>query len=74
MGSECYVTCMLDSNEIRADERNVVNLTESTDNMRMVDLRSENGQEVSQEGWLFLEIECQRPVITVTDVSIHIIF
>jgi len=36
MGSECYVTCMLDSNEIRADERNVVNLTESTDNTRMV--------------------------------------
>lgn len=64
MGSEFYVTCMLDRNEIRADERNVVNLTESTDNTRMVGSRNENGQEVSQEGWLFLEIERQRLVIT----------
>jgi hypothetical protein len=65
MGSECYVTCKLDSNEIRVDERNEANLTESTDNTRMVDSRNENGQEVSQEGWLFLEIERQRLVITV---------
>jgi len=33
-----------------------------------------NGQEVCQEGWLFLEIERQRLVITVTDISIYIIF
>jgi hypothetical protein len=65
MGSKCYVTCKLDSNEIRVDERNEANLTESTDNTRMVDSRNENGQEVSQEGWLFLEIERQRLVITV---------
>ena len=74
MGSECYVTCMLDSDEILVDERNVVNLTGSIDNTRMVDSRNENGQEVSQEGWLFLEIEHQRLVITATDVSIYIIF
>ena len=65
MGSECYVTCKFHSNEIRVDERNEANLTESTDNTRMVDSRNENGQEVSQEGWLFLEIERQRLVITV---------
>ena len=58
MNNECNTTYMLDSDEVWADERDVVNLTESTDNMRMVNLRNENGYEVCQEGWLFLEIEC----------------
>ena len=37
MSGECYVTCTLDSDEIGAHETNVVNLMETTHNMRMVD-------------------------------------
>ena len=35
----------------------------------MVNSRNENGQEVGQKGWLFLEVECQSLIITIAGVS-----
>ena len=74
MNNECNTTYMLDSDEVSVDERDVVNLTESTGNTRMVNLRNENGYEVCQEGWLFLEIEHQWIIVTTANVStvIHV--
>lgn len=64
------MTNMLDCDEIRANERNVVNLAEGAHNARMINSGNEHCQEVSQEGWLFLKIECQGFVVTIIDVSI----
>jgi len=72
MGREFHATHMLDSNKIGADERNVIDLAESADNTRMVNWRNQNSQKVGQEGRLFLEVEGQRLVITVSDISKHI--
>jgi len=37
---------MLNSDEIGANERDVIDLAESADNARMVNLRNKNGQKV----------------------------
>jgi hypothetical protein len=46
MSSESQMTYMLDSDEIRADERDVVDLAKRTTNTRMIDTRDENNQKV----------------------------
>lgn len=45
MGATTYV---LDCNEVRADERYVVNLTEHANDTGVIDARNEHGEEVSQ--------------------------
>jgi len=54
---------MLNSDEICANKRDVIDLPESADDTRMVNSRNKNGQKVSQESRLFLQIECQSFVI-----------
>ena len=58
---------MLDSNEIRADERNMVNLAEHTNNTRIINTRDGDSQKDSQEGGLSLKVERQRLIITTAD-------
>ena len=36
----------------------------------MINLRDENSQEVSREGQLFLEVECQRLIVIIADILI----
>jgi Cdc6-like AAA superfamily ATPase len=49
MGSEFQDTHMLNSDEICVNERHVIDLAESTDDARMVNLRNKNSQKVGQE-------------------------
>ena len=69
MDNEFQDTHVLNSDEIRANERDVIDLAESADDARMVDSRNKNSQKVSQESWLFLQIECQSLVVTLSEVS-----
>ena len=69
MGSKFQPTHMLNSNEICANERDVIDLAESADDARMVNSRNKNRQKVGQESRLFLQIECQSFVITLSEVS-----
>ena len=48
---------MLDSNEICADERNVINLPEHLDNTCVVDTRNEDSEKIGEERRLFLQVE-----------------
>jgi hypothetical protein len=59
---------MLDGNEIRADKGDVVDLAEGANNTRVVNSRDKDSQEVSQEGRLFLEVECQSFIVTTADI------
>ena len=67
MSGESQTTYVLDSDEIRANERDMVDLAERTNNTRMIDTRDEDSQKVGQEGWLFLKVEGQRLIITIAD-------
>jgi hypothetical protein len=69
MGSEFQATRMLNIDEIYANEKDVINLAESADDARMVNSRNKNGQKVGQESELFLQIERQSFVITLSRVS-----
>ena len=48
---------MLHGDEVGADERNVINRPERLHNTGMVDTRNKDGEEISEEGRLFLEVE-----------------
>ena len=48
---------MLDGDEIGTDEGNMIHLPKGADNSAMVNSRNEDGQEIGQEGGLFLEVE-----------------
>ena len=50
MSSDDQTTYMLDSDEIRADERDVIDLAEHTNNTRMINTRDEDSQKIDQEG------------------------
>lgn len=50
---------MLNSNEVRPNERNVVLIAEHSDDSAVVNSRNEDGEEVREESRLFLEIECE---------------
>lgn len=65
-GNEAH---MLDSNKVGTDERNMINLAECTDYPSVVNARNKYSEEVSQERWLFLQVKCQRLVVTENDVS-----
>jgi hypothetical protein len=69
MGSAFQATHMLNSDEICANERDVIDLAESADDARIVNSRNENNQKVGQESRLFLQIECQSFVITSFEVN-----
>jgi len=60
---------MLDGDEIRTDQWDVVDLPEHADNTAVVDTGNENGQKISQEGGLFLEVECQGFVVARAEMS-----
>jgi hypothetical protein len=47
MGNEFQATHMLNSDEICANERDVIDLAESADDVRMVNSRNKNGQKVA---------------------------
>jgi hypothetical protein len=69
MCSEFQATYMLNGDEICANERDVIDLPESADDARMIDSRNINSQKVRQESQLFLRIERQSFVITVSEVN-----
>ncbi len=56
-------THMLNSNKVRPDERQVVDLPEHTNDAGVVDTRDEHSQEICQKCWLFLEIERQSLIV-----------
>lgn len=60
---------MLYSNEVRANERDVVNLAEHANNTGMINAGNKNSQQVSEKCWLFLEIERKGLVVAITAVS-----
>jgi hypothetical protein len=61
---------MRNHNERTPDlERVMIDLAESADNVRMVNSRNKNSQKVGQERRLFLQIECQSLVVTLSEVS-----
>ena len=64
-----FATHMLNSNEICVNERDVIDLAESADDARMVNSRNKNRQKVGQDSRLFLQIEYQSFVITLSEVS-----
>ena len=55
---------MLYSNEVGADERNVINLSEGADNAAVVDTRDKDSKEISQQGRLLLEVEGEGFVVS----------
>ena len=60
---------MRNHNERTPDlERVMIDLAESAD-VRMVNSRNKNSQKVGQERRLFLQIECQSFVVTLSEVS-----
>jgi hypothetical protein len=61
---------MLDSNEVRADERYVVELAECSDNAAMVNAGYHNREQIREQSWLFLEVKCQRLVVAVAIISV----
>ena len=54
---------MLDGDEVRADERDVVNLSERPDNSGVIDTGDENCKQVGKECGLFLKVERERLVV-----------
>jgi len=60
---------MLNSDEICANERDVIDLAKSADDAGMVNSRNKNGQKVGQESQLFSRVVCQSFVITLSEVS-----
>lgn len=54
---------MLDSNEVRANERNVVDLPEHPHNAGMVDARNQDRQQVGEKRWLLLQVERKSLVV-----------
>ena len=61
---------MRNHNERTPDlERVMIDLAESADDVRMVNSRNKNSQKVGQERRLFLQIECQSFVVTLSEVS-----
>jgi hypothetical protein len=69
MCSEVQATHMLNNDEICANERDMIDLAESADDARMVNSRNSNSQKVGQERQLFLQIERQSFVVTLSAVS-----
>jgi hypothetical protein len=54
---------MLNGDEIRPNERDVINLPESPDNSSVVDARNEDGQKVGEQVGLLLEVEGNRLIV-----------
>ena len=58
-------TYLLYSNEIGADQGNVVDLSKHSDNTAVINTRNEDSEEVCQKCGLFLKVESKGFVITV---------
>lgn len=56
---------MLDSDEVGANERDMIDLTEHADDAGVVNTRNKNSQQVGKKCWLLLEIECQGLVVAI---------
>ena len=54
---------MLHGDEVGADERNVVDLTEHLNNTSVVDTWDQRGQQVSEKSRLLLQVERKRLVV-----------
>ena len=54
---------MLYRNQVRADERNVVDLAEHLDDASVVDTRNEDSEQVSEQCRLLLQVERQGLVV-----------
>jgi hypothetical protein len=48
---------MLDSDQIRSDKRDMIDLFKNADNTAVIDTRNEDRKEISQQIWLLLKIE-----------------
>ena len=48
---------MLHSDQVGADERNVIDLLEHANNSPMVDTGDQNRKQVRQQRWLLLQVE-----------------
>lgn len=59
-------TDMLDSNQVSPNERYVVNLSEHANDTSMIDSGNEDSKEISQQGGVLLQIECQSFVVATT--------
>ena len=60
------ITYVLHSDEVRANEWNVVDLAEHLHHTAVVDARDEDGQEVCQESRLLLQVERESLVVAAT--------
>lgn len=60
-----HITYLLYSNEIWANQRNVVDLSEHSNNTAVINPRNEDSEEVRQKCGLFLEVESKGFVVTV---------
>ena len=58
---------MLHSDQVGANEWNVVNLAEHLHHTAVIDARDEDGQEVCQKSRLFLQVERESLVIAARD-------
>ena len=60
---------MLDSNQVRANKRYVVDLLEHTDNPAMIDARNQDREKIREERRLLLQVEGQSLVIATILIS-----
>ena len=58
-------TYVLNCNEIRTDQRDVVDLPEHLDDTAVVNARNENSEQVGEESRLLLEVERESLVVAV---------
>lgn len=59
------IAYLLHGDEVCSDERDVIDLVEHANNTTMVDTRNQHSQQISQQSWLFLEVERKSLVVTV---------
>lgn len=57
------MTHMLDSDKVRANEGDVVDLAENSDHAGVINAGNQYAQKIGQQRWLLLEIERQSLVV-----------
>jgi len=61
---------MLNSNQVRPNQRNMVHLTEHANHPSVIDTRNQDSQQISQKRRLLLEVKCQSLVVSEFTVNI----
>ena len=57
------ITYMLDGNQVRPDEWDVIDLSEHLDHSAVVNTRDEHSEKIREQGGLFFEVERKRLVV-----------